>query len=160
MHNPAPVLENDTRKLLWDFDIHTDHLISVRRLTSIQDRVKALIWCLEDYIHNCGGRLITITRNNKDITIINRTEITGKPKWKEKQLYGHFKRQTNEISHKKTWIWIRKENLKRETESLLIAAQNNTIRTNCIKARIDKTLQNCKCRLCDERDEMINKWMQ
>ena len=21
MHNPAPVLENDTHKLLWDFDI-------------------------------------------------------------------------------------------------------------------------------------------
>ena len=31
MHNPAPVLENDTNKRLWDFDIHTDHLISVRR---------------------------------------------------------------------------------------------------------------------------------
>ena len=31
MLNPAPVLENDTHKLLWDFDIQTDHLISVRR---------------------------------------------------------------------------------------------------------------------------------
>ena len=31
MHNPAPVLENDTHKLPWDFDIHTDHLISARR---------------------------------------------------------------------------------------------------------------------------------
>ena len=31
MHNPAPVLENNTHKLLWEFDIHTDHLISVRR---------------------------------------------------------------------------------------------------------------------------------
>ena len=31
MHNPAPVLENDTHKLLWDFDIYTDHLISARR---------------------------------------------------------------------------------------------------------------------------------
>ena len=26
-HNPAPDLENDTHKLLWDFDIHTDYLI-------------------------------------------------------------------------------------------------------------------------------------
>ena len=26
MHNSAPVLENDTRKLLWDFDIQTDNL--------------------------------------------------------------------------------------------------------------------------------------
>ena len=31
MHNPASVLENDTHKLLWDFDIHTDHLISAKR---------------------------------------------------------------------------------------------------------------------------------
>ena len=31
------------------------------------------------------------------------------------------------------------ENLKRETESLLIAAQNNAIRTNYIKEKIDKS---------------------
>ena len=31
MQNPALVQENDTHKLLWDFDIQTDHLISARR---------------------------------------------------------------------------------------------------------------------------------
>ena len=31
MHNTAPVLETDTQKLLWDFVIQTDHLISTRR---------------------------------------------------------------------------------------------------------------------------------
>ena len=31
MHNPALVLENDSHKLLWDFDIQTDHLIPARR---------------------------------------------------------------------------------------------------------------------------------
>ena len=30
MHNPAPVLENDMHKLLWDFYIQTDHLIPAR----------------------------------------------------------------------------------------------------------------------------------
>ena len=30
MYNLAPVLENSTHKLLWDFDIHTDYLISTR----------------------------------------------------------------------------------------------------------------------------------
>ena len=30
MHNPAAVLENDTHKPLWHFDIQTDHLISAR----------------------------------------------------------------------------------------------------------------------------------
>ena len=31
MHNPAPLLENDTHKLLWDFDIQTYYLISAWR---------------------------------------------------------------------------------------------------------------------------------
>ena len=31
MHNPAPFLENDTHKLLWDFDIQTGYLIPARR---------------------------------------------------------------------------------------------------------------------------------
>ena len=31
MHNPTPVLENDTHKFLWDFDVQTDPLISARR---------------------------------------------------------------------------------------------------------------------------------
>ena len=30
MHNPAPVLENDSHKLLWDFKIQTNHLILAR----------------------------------------------------------------------------------------------------------------------------------
>ena len=45
------------------------------------------------------------------------------------------------ITHKKTWIWLRKRNLKRETESLLMTAQNNAIRTNYVKAKIDKMQQ-------------------
>ena len=73
--------------------------------------------------------------------------ITRKQKWEEKQLYGCFKRLINNISHEKTWTWQRKGNFKRETESLLIAAQNNAIRTNYTKARIDKTR---------DRDETIN----
>ena len=31
MHNPAPVPENDSHKLLWDFNIQTNHLIQARR---------------------------------------------------------------------------------------------------------------------------------
>ena len=31
MHNPESVLENEMRKVLWDFEIETDHLILARR---------------------------------------------------------------------------------------------------------------------------------
>ena len=37
-----------------------------------------------------------------------------------------------------------------------MAAQKSAIRTNHIKARIDRTQQNSKCRLCGDRDETIN----
>ena len=78
----------------------------------------------------------------------NRMTITRKRKWKGKQLYGRFKRLINNISRDKTWARLREENFKGETESLLIAVQNNAERTNHIKARIDKMQQNSKCRLC------------
>ena len=84
---------------------------------------------LEDYI-----------RNNTDNTLDNRMSITRKQKLEEKQLYGRFKRLINN-SHEKTGTWLRKGNFKRETESLLIATQNNAIKTNHIKAQIDKTQQ-------------------
>ena len=35
MNNPVPVLENNLHKLLWDFNIQTDHLIPARRLDLI-----------------------------------------------------------------------------------------------------------------------------
>ena len=44
----------------------------------------------------------------------------------------------------------------REKNDFLIAAQNKVIRTNDVKARIDKTQQNSRCRLCGDRDETIN----
>ena len=125
-----------------------------RGLASIEDSVDVSIQQLKDYIQKHEGGLITATRNDTN-TMDNRMTITRKQKWERKQLYGRFKRRINNISHDKTWTWLRKRNCKRETESFLIAAQNNAVRTYQIKARIDKTQQNSKCRLCGDRDETI-----
>ena len=93
-----------------------------KSLAIIEDSVDTSIQCLEDYIKSRGGRLITATRNNTNNTNI----ITRKRQ--EKQLLEHFKRQTSEISDENLDM-AKEGNLKRETESLLIAAQNNAIRT-------------------------------
>ena len=53
-------------------------------------------------------------------------------------------------------MWLIKRNIKRKTESLLMAVKNNAVRTNHIKARIDRTQQNSNCRICRGRDETIN----
>ena len=86
----------------------------------------------------------------------SRTTKTRKQKWEGKQFYDSFKRLTSNISHEKTWMWLRKWNLRQETKFRLIAAQSNTMRTNDIKTRIHKTQKNSRCRLCGEKDETIN----
>ena len=53
-------------------------------------------------------------------------------------------------------MWLKSGNLKRETESLLKAAQNINIMSNHIKKRIDKAQQNSRCWLFGDRDETIN----
>ena len=127
-----------------------------RRLASIEDSVDSLIQRLEHYIEEHERGLITTIRNDTDNTIDDRLTTTRKQKWEEKQLYSRFKHLINNILHQKTWTWLRKGNLKIETEFLLIAAQDNAIRTNHIKVRIDKTQHSSKCRLCDDRNETIN----
>ena len=126
-----------------------------RGLANIEDTVDESIQRLEDYIEKHERGLITTIRNDTENTIVDRM-TSRKQKWQETQLYGFFKRLINNISHQKTWTWLWNGNFKRETESLLIAAQDNAISTNHIKARIDKTQQNSKCRLCSDRDETIN----
>ena len=98
-----------------------------RGLASIEDSVDASIRQLEEYIEKHEGGLITVMKNDSDNTMDNRMTITRKQKWHEKQLYGRFKRLINNVSHEKTWTWLRKGNFKRETESLLIATQNNAM---------------------------------
>ena len=68
---------------------------------------------LEDNIEKHDGGLITATKNDTN----NRMRIIRKQKWEEKQLYGRFKRLINNIPHEKTYMWLRKGNLKRETDS-------------------------------------------
>ena len=123
-------------------------------LASIEDSIGTSIQRLKDYIEKYERGLITAIRNNTD-TIDNRMTKAKKQKWEGKQFYGRFKRLINYITYDKTWTWL-KGNFKRETESLLMAVKNSVIRTNHIEARIDKTQQNSKCRLCCDRDETIN----
>ena len=130
-----------------------------RGLAGIEDSVNASIQELEDYIKKKKEILITVTSNSIENIRTNKTTKTRKQKREEKQLYGYFKWQTGEISLVKTWTWLRKGNLMRETKSFLIASQNNAVRNSYIKMKIDDTQQ---CWLCGDKDEpsnhMVSEW--
>ena len=46
--------------------------------------------------------------------------------------------------------------MKREAESLIVAAQNQSIRTNLVKAKIDKSQGDSLCKVCRKVDESID----
>ena len=52
--------------------------------------------------------------------------------------------------------WLRKGCLKRTIEGLIMAAQEQTIRTNNIKTKIVRTQENSKCRMCGNPEEIVN----
>ena len=61
---------------------------------------------------------------------------------KNKRMYGQLVREMPETTdEKETWNWLRKADLKVETEAMLCAAQEQVIRTNYVKHKIDKTAQ-------------------
>ena len=100
--------------------------------------------------------LLLLTNNSKgNIRSKRKTTKTRKQKWEEKNVCM-FQAQTVKIADEITWAWLRRGNLKRKTESLLIAAQNNAVRTNYIAVKIDHTQPNSECRLCRDKDETVN----
>ena len=63
---PAPVLENNTHKLLWDYDIHTDHLISARRPDLIIIKQKKGTCKIVDFAVTADQRIKLKEREKKD----------------------------------------------------------------------------------------------
>ena len=95
-----------------------------RGLANDKDCVDESTRGVEKYIKKGKERIFRAANNSIDNVRTNRKTTTRKLKWEEKYLYWYFKRQTGEITHKKTGKYWQKGNQWKESESLLIAAQN------------------------------------
>ena len=76
--------------------------------------------------------------------------------WEKKVVPGQYLRQTKEVRSDQCWAWLQNGGLKKETESLIVAAQNQNIRTNLVKGKIDKSQRDSLCRVCRKVDESIS----
>ena len=58
--------------------------------------------------------------------------------WKEKALHGEFVWQTSEVAGEESWRWLYRNGfLKKGTEGLILAAQEQALRTNSVYHSID-----------------------
>ena len=117
---------------------------------------------MEVYVRGSGERLIQAARGDKvdGLEAVNILKRSKKEKrlegWEEKVLHGQYLRQTKEVRSDQCWAWLQNGDLKREIESLIVAVQTQSIRTNLVKARIDKSQGDSLCRVCRKVDESID----
>ena len=61
----------------------------------------------------------------------------------------------DDVEKQKSWEWITKADLKATTEALILAAQEQAIRTNYVKFHIDRTISSSLCRMCSQKGEIV-----
>ena len=134
-----------------------------RRLICVEECCAAELRRIDFYLANSGEELLKV---------VARLEKLGKDKIESKKdynnrigqekidqlrsmkLHGQFGRDTDDKKSRKSRHWLRKGNLKRETESLFSAAQEQALNTNSVRKIYHKDVSN-KCRLCVTHVENI-----
>ena len=167
-------VDRDTRKMMKLYGaihprsnvsrLYTPRDCGGRGLVSIEECVANEQRSLDLYIASSEEELLkylaTINKLNKD-------DIEDKEKYKKRitaeklsaqenmPLHGQFVRDTKDVKTSDSWDWLTKGDLKRETESLLVAAQDQALNTNSIKKSVYRQVTSDKCRLCGEKVENV-----
>ena len=131
-----------------------------RCLIFIKDCVELAVRGLEVYGHGSEEWQLQAARGDR-VDGLEAIDVLKKAKkekrlqdWEEKALNGHYLRQSKEVSGEQSRVRLRNGDLKRETESLILSAQNQSVRTNLVKVKVDKSQTDTLCRLCKKDDEV------
>ena len=131
-------------------------------MIAIEDYVELAVRGLEIYVHGSEERLLQAARGDRAdgleaASVLKKAEEEKRLQdWEETALHGQYLRQTKEVRSEQSLVWLQNGDLKRETESLIVAAQNQSIRTNLVKAKIGKSKKDTLYRLCNKADESID----
>jgi hypothetical protein len=84
-----------------------------------------------------------------------------KENWENKVLHCQYIRSTDKhlVSEEDTFLWLSKGDLKAETESEIVAAQDQALQTKCRATKILQTDTDSKCRLCHQFEETADRIM-
>ena len=102
-----------------------------RVLIAIEDCVELAVRSLKVYVHGSEERLMQAAAGDRvdgleAANVLKKAEKEKKLQdWEEKALNGQYLRQTKEVRCE-----LQNGDLKRETESLIVPAQNQSMRTN------------------------------
>ena len=81
-----------------------------------------------------------------------------KERWYRKRMNGQLPRNLDEkfVDIEQSYRWLKSGDIKAETESIIVAAQDQVISKNYFKNKILKEQTESKCRLCKQHEETID----
>ena len=170
--NELQAMDRKTRKLLTiygglhpksDVDrIYLDRKKGGRGLMGVEETVRYEEQSLYKYFEQKIGEVMeNVKRQLKAGSELTAKQLQMEQRknrmdgWKGKAMHGQHPRQTEEFAGSESWQWLKRGSLKRETESLIIAAQDQALRTNHRKAKIEKQEVSSLCRMCQNKDETV-----
>lgn len=173
--NELEALDRKTRKLLaaeraMNLNSDVDRLYLPRKqggrgLKQVEDTIRSEECSLADH-YKSKARAGTIDEIAKEqLGNIRETKKGYKSRRKKerqerlhaKALHGKWFRETAEVTdHTMSHHWLVAGTLKRETEALIASAQEQALRTNAVKCRIDHTSSDPICRVCKTSDETVD----
>ena len=136
-----------------------------RGLISVGERCTAELRSIDFYLVNSEEKLLKVVARleklEKDEIMTtgksdynNRIEQEKMDQLRSIKLHGQFERDTDDQKSEKSWHWLKNGNLKRETESLLSAAQEQALNTNSVRKIYHENVSK-KCRLFGKHVENV-----
>ena len=132
-----------------------------RGLIGVEDRVQAEVNSLDTYVSVSEEKML------KEVSLSSTLENKKHGKSKEdihnkyqeeyesKVLHGKFKKATEKVKGNKSWDWLKKGFLKKETESTIIAAQDQALCTRNMRKAVYGENVDSTCKVCDSADKTV-----
>jgi hypothetical protein len=119
---------------------------TVNLVENVENKEDPLIQIIRTRQHNTNSALLQTANKfkkffqSKTKRIKNIITQNLKEKWEEKRMHGQFPRSLDEklVDKEQSYRWLKFGDIKGETESTIVAAQDQAISTNCFKRKILK----------------------
>ena len=167
-------LDRETRRLLVKFGalhpksnilrIYMKREKGGRGLIGIEECVGGELRSVHHYLTNSQEAMLAAVVKEERL---QKDTIECKQKYRERiemekttelekmKLHGQFERDTKAQKCADTWNFLRKGDLKRETENLIFAAQEQALNTNAISKNLYGNDCSDRCRLCGDQLETV-----
>ena len=141
------------------------HAVEITKVVEFVDRKEdPLIQVVKTHQHNTDSAILETARCLKTEVQREKRKLKDsiaektKEKWHGKRMHGQLSRNLDEklVDIEQSYRWLKSGDIKGETESTIVAAQDQAISTNYFKNKILREEIESKCRLCKQYEETVD----